>query len=178
MFNNFYGIAAVTLVRSEFTNPNTEGFVPSAWDNRVIVSLTAGRRFKKNWEVGARWRYLGGLPFTPVDVETSSLREVWDLTGRAVLDFNQINSQRLSAFNQLDFRIDKRYFFNKWNLNWYFDVQNAFNFQAQQPPVLIPVRESDGSIKIDPNDPSRYQMRFIDNPAGTILPTIGIIVEF
>jgi hypothetical protein len=111
-------------------------------------------------------------------VETSSLREVWDLTGRAVLDFNQINSQRLSAFNQLDFRIDKRYFFEKWNLNWYFDVQNAFNFQAQQPPVLIPVRETDGSIKIDPNDPSRYQMRFIDNPAGTILPTIGIIVEF
>ena len=178
LFNNFYGIAAVTLVRSEFTNPNTEGFVPSAWDNRVIVSLTAGRRFKKNWEIGARWRYLGGLPFTPVDVETSSLREVWDLTGRAVLDFNQINTQRLAAFNQLDFRIDKRYFFNKWNLNWYFDVQNAFNFQAEQPPVLIPVRESDGSIKIDPNDPSRYQMKFIDNPAGTILPTIGIIVEF
>ncbi|MCH6200540.1 TonB-dependent receptor [Aquiflexum sp. LQ15W] len=177
-FNNFYGIAAVTLVRSEFTNPKTEGFVPSAWDNRVIVSLTAGRRFRKNWEIGARWRYLGGLPYTPVDVETSSLRDVWDLTGRAILDFNQINSQRLAAFNQLDFRIDKRYFFNRWNLNWYFDVQNAFNFQAQQPPVLVPVRNNDGSIKIDPNDPSRYQMRFIDNPVGTILPTIGIIVEF
>jgi hypothetical protein len=178
LFQNFYGIASVTLVRSEFTNPNTEGFIPSSWDNRFIVSLTAGKRFGKNWEIGARWRYLGGVPFTPVDVETSSLREVWDLTGRAVLDFDQINTQRLAAFNQLDFRIDKRYFFNKWNLNWYFDVQNVFNFQAEQPPTLIPVRESDGSIKIDPNDPTRYQMRFIENTAGTILPTIGIIVEF
>lgn len=178
LFQNFYGIASVTLVRSEFTNPNTEGFIPSSWDNRFIVSLTAGKRFGKNWEIGARWRYLGGVPFTPVDVETSSLREVWDLTGRAVLDFDQINTQRLAAFNQLDFRIDKRYFFNKWNLNWYFDVQNALNFQAQQPPTLIPVRESDGSIRIDPNDPTRYQMRFIENTAGTILPTIGIIVEF
>jgi hypothetical protein len=36
----------------------------------------------------------------------------------------------------------------------------------------------DGSIKTDPNDPTRYQMRLIENPAGTILPTIGIIVEF
>jgi hypothetical protein len=178
LFNNFYGIAAVTLVRSEFTNPNTEGFVPSAWDSRFIVSLTAGKRFGKNWELGTRWRYLGGLPFTPVDVENSSLREVWDLRGQAILDFNQINNQRLAAFHQLDLRIDKRYFFDRWNLNWYFDVQNAYNFKAQQPPLLVPEREANGQLKIDPNDPTRYQMRLVDNPAGTILPTVGIIVEF
>jgi hypothetical protein len=178
-FNNFYGISSITFVRSEFTNPNTEGFIPSAWDSRFIVSLTAGRRFKKNWEVGARWRYLGGLPFTPVDVETSSLIEVWDARGgQAILDFSQINANRLRAFHQLDFRIDKRYFFNKWNLNWYFDVQNAYNFKAEQPPILAPVRDSGGNIQVDPNDPTRYQVKFIENPAGTILPTIGIIVEF
>jgi hypothetical protein len=178
LFNNFYGIAAVTLVRSEFTNPNTEGFVPSAWDSRFIVSLTAGKRFGKNWELGTRWRFLGGLPFTSIDIENSSLREVWDLRGQAILDFNQINNQRLAAFHQLDLRLDKRYFFDKWNLNWYFDVQNAYNFQAQQPPLLVPEREANGQLKIDPNDPTRYQMRLVDNPAGTILPTIGIIVEF
>lgn len=178
LFNDFYGIAAVTFVRSEFTNPNTDGFVPSAWDSRFIVSLTAGKRFGKNWELGTRWRYLGGLPFTPVDVENSSLREVWDLRGQATLDFNQINNQRLAAFHQLDLRIDKRYFFDRWNLNWYFDVQNAYNFQAEQPPILVPQREANGQLKIDPNDPTRYQMRLVNNPAGTILPTIGIIVEF
>jgi len=177
-FNNFYGIGSVTLVRSEFTNPNTEGFVPSAWDNRFIVSLTAGKRFGKNWEIGARWRYLGGTPYTPIDIETSSLIEVWDLRGQALLDFNQINALRLRAFHQLDLRIDKRYFFDKWNLNWYFDVQNAYNFLAEQPPRLIPVRNADGSIQVNPNDPSRYNMRLIDNPAGTILPTVGLIVEF
>ncbi|MGX7835559.1 hypothetical protein ACWKSR_10455, partial [Campylobacter fetus subsp. venerealis] len=71
LFNNFYGIAALTLVRSEFTNPNTQGFIPSSWDNRIIVSLTAGKRFGNNWEVGARWRYLGGTPYTPYDYEES-----------------------------------------------------------------------------------------------------------
>ena len=179
LFNNFYGIAALTLVRSEFTNPNTDGFIPSSWDNRIIVSLTAGKRFGKNWEVGARWRYLGGTPYTPFDVEESSLISNWDLRNSGILDFNQINAERLPAFHQLDLRIDKKYYFKKWNLNWYIDVQNAYNFQAEQPPLLVPVYDQTGeNILVDPNDPSRYQLRFLENTAGTLLPTIGIIIEF
>jgi hypothetical protein len=178
LFSNFYGIAALTLVRSEFTNPNTEGFVPSSWDNRFIVSLTAGKRFGKNWEIGARWRFLGGTPYTPYDVEESALISNWDLRGQPILDFTQINAIRLPAFHQLDLRIDKKYFFDNWNLNWYVDIQNAYNFQAQQPPLLIPVRDDAGNILVDPNDPTRYQLRFLQNTAGTLLPTVGIIVEF
>ncbi|MFC3880050.1 carboxypeptidase-like regulatory domain-containing protein [Algoriphagus namhaensis] len=179
LFNNFYGIAALTLVRSEFTNPNTDGFIPSSWDNRIIVSLTAGKRFGKNWEVGARWRYLGGTPYTPFDVEESSLISNWDLRNTGILDFNQINAERLPAFHQLDLRIDKKYYFNKWNLNWYIDIQNAYNFQAEQPPLLVPVYDQSGeNILVDPNDPSRYQLRFLENTAGTLLPTVGIIIEF
>lgn len=178
LYNNFYGIAAVTLVRSEFTNPNTEGFVPSAWDNRIIVSLTAGKRFGKNWEFGARWRYLGGAPFTPIDVETSSLIDVWNLRGQGIPDFNQINAFRLREFHQLDIRLDKRYFFKKWNFNWYIDIENLYDFKADQPPLLLPNRDVQGGLIVNPNDPSRYLMRLVDNPAGTIIPTIGIIVEF
>lgn len=178
LFNNFYGIASLTLVRSEFTNPNTAGFVPSSWDNRFIVSMTAGKRFNKNWEVGARWRFLGGTPFTPNDIEASSLIQNWDLRNSAILDFNRINGVRLSPFHQLDLRVDKKYFFEKWNLNWYFDIQNAYNFQAEQAPLLVGIRDAQGNIPVDPNDPSRYQLREISNPAGTLLPTVGIIVEF
>ncbi|WP_373396318.1 TonB-dependent receptor [Algoriphagus halophilus] len=178
LFNNFYGIASLTLVRSEFTNPNTEGFIPSSWDNKVILSLTAGKRFNKNWELGGRWRFLGGTPYTPYDVEESSLISNWDLRGQPILDFNQINTQRLSAFHQLDLRVDKKYYFPKWSLNWYVDIQNAYNYEAEQPDLLVPVRDENGDIKVDPNDPSRYQLKFIENTAGTILPTVGIIVEF
>ncbi|WP_111668775.1 TonB-dependent receptor [Algoriphagus litoralis] len=178
LFNDFYGIAALTLVRSEFTNPNTEGFVPSSWDNRFIVSLTAGKRFGKNWEVGTRWRFLGGTPYTPYDLEESSLISNWDLRGAGILDYSQINAIRLDPFHQLDLRIDKKYFFKNWNLNWYVDIQNLYNFQAEQPPILIPVRDDSGSILVDPNDPNRYQLKLIENPAGNLLPTIGIIVEF
>lgn len=178
LFNNFYGIASLTLVRSEFTNPNTQGYVPSSWDNRFIVSMTAGKRFAKNWEVGARWRFLGGTPFTPNDIAASSLIQNWDLRNSAILDFNRINGVRLSPFHQLDLRVDKKYFFEKWNLNWYFDIQNAYNFQAEQAPLLVGIRDAQGNIPVDPNDPTRYQLREISNPAGTLLPTVGIIVEF
>ncbi len=178
LYNDFYGIAALTLVRSEFTNPNTEGFVPSSWDNGFIVSLTAGKRFKRNWETGARWRFLGGTPYTPLDIQASSLRANWDLFNQGLFDFNRINSQRVASFHQLDFRIDKKYFYDKWNLNWYFDVQNAYNFQAEQPDILVPERTDEGLPRVDPNDPSRYLLRQVVNPAGTILPTRGLIIEF
>jgi len=178
LFNNFYGIAAVTLVRSEFTNPNTEGFVPSSWDNRFIVSLTAGKRFGKNWELGARWRFLGGTPYTPIDVEESALISNWDLRGQPILDFTRINGVRLPAFHQLDLRLDKKYFYKNWNFNWYIDIQNAYNFQAQQPPLLVPNRDAAGGLVVNPTDPTRYSLRSLENTAGTLLPTVGIIVEF
>ncbi|UZD21616.1 TonB-dependent receptor [Algoriphagus halophytocola] len=178
LFNDFYGIASLTLVRSEFTNPNTAGFIPSSWDNRFIVSLTAGKRFGNNWEVGARWRFLGGTPYTPYDYEQSSLISNWDLRNQPILDYTQINAIRLKGFHQLDLRLDKKYYYKKWNLNWYVDIQNAYNFKAEQPPLLVPVRDGDGNIQVDPTDPTRYELKYLDNPAGSILPTVGIIVEF
>ncbi|WP_057936852.1 TonB-dependent receptor [Algoriphagus resistens] len=178
LFNDFYGIASLTLVRSEFTNPNTEGYIPSSWDNRFIVSLTAGKRFGKDWEIGGRWRFLGGVPYTPYDYEESSLISTWDLRNQPVLDYSQINAIRLKGFHQLDLRLDKKYYFKKWSLNWYVDVQNVYNFRAEQPPLLVPVRDTEGNILVDPNDPGRYQLKYLENPAGSVLPTVGIIVDF
>ncbi|MDX5478287.1 MAG: TonB-dependent receptor, partial [Cyclobacteriaceae bacterium] len=103
---------------------------------------------------------------------------VWNLRGQGILDFNQINALRLKPFHQLDLRIDKRYFFEKWNFNWYIDIQNAYNREAEQPPILVPVRDDQGRLQVNPNDPSSYQTKLIPNPTGTLLPTIGIIVEF
>ncbi|TXE14779.1 TonB-dependent receptor [Algoriphagus aquimarinus] len=178
LFNDFYGIAALTLVRSEFTNPNTDGYIASSWDNRFIVSLTAGKRFGNNWEIGARWRFLGGTPYTPYDYEKSSLISNWDLRNQPTLDYSQINAVRLSGFHQLDLRLDKKYYFQKWNLNWYVDIQNAYNFKAEQPPLLVPLRDGEGNILVDSSDPSRYQLKYLSNPAGSLLPTVGLIVEF
>jgi hypothetical protein len=111
-------------------------------------------------------------------LSASSLRGNWDLRNAAILDFSRINGVRLKSFHQLDIRLDKKYFFDRWNLNWYVDLQNAYNYKAQQPPQIVPVRDAQGNLTVNPTDPSRYQLKSIVNPGGTILPTIGLIVEF
>lgn len=173
----WYGIVAYTLVRSEFKDKNNE-FVASSWDSRHIVSLTGGRKFKNNWELGLRWRYVDGQPFTPYNVSASALRSNWDARGNALPNYNLLNAERVPAFHQLDVRIDKVWYFSKWSLNVYLDIQNLYNFQAKEQDILLPVSNPDGSFEIDDQDPNRYEMKTIENTAGSIIPTTGIIIDF
>lgn len=69
-----------TLVRSEFTDWKG-AFIPSSWDSKHLLVLTSTKEMKRNWRTGIRWRYVGGLPYTPWDLEKSALVEVWNLTG-------------------------------------------------------------------------------------------------
>jgi hypothetical protein len=173
----FYGLLSYTFVRSEFTDKNGD-FIPSSWDNRHLVSLVGGKKFKNDWEIGVRWRLLGGAPFTPFDQATTALIPIWDVTGRGIPDYDRLNSERLGVYHQLDLRIDKKWFFEKWNLNLYFDIQNAYGFELEAAPFLDVVRDDQGNPVVDPNDPNRYQLRTLENSVGTVLPSIGVIIDF
>ena len=173
----FYGILAYTWVRSEFIDKDGI-YRPSAWDNKHLISLTGGVKLNNDWEIGVRFRYSGGPPYTPYDTLSSSLKYIWDINSFGLLDYNQLNGQRLAANHGLDLRVDKKWYWNKVALNLYFDIQNLYNFQGETPPSLIPVRDSNGDILENPNDPSRYQLKLISNTAGTILPSIGLQFEF
>lgn len=170
-------VFSYTYVRSEFRGLDSR-CLPSSWDNKSLFSLTATRKFSRNWEIGIKWRFVGGAPYTPFDLEKSSLKAAWDIQGQGYLDYSKFNSLRLKAFHQLDLRIDKQYFYTGWSLMLYADIQNVYNFKADQPPILI--RESDiNKIPVtDPSDPLKYSLKYITNVSGTVLPTIGIIMEF
>lgn len=177
LYKGLYGIAALTLVRSEFTDKN-DNYVPSSWDNRFILSLTAGKKFEKNWEFGARLRVLGGTPYTPYDYNTTAIKEVWDINRQGVEDWSKLNTERLNTSYQLDIRIDKKYFFDKWSLNVYLDIENVTNSQTTLQPNIDVVKDDNGNPIENPSDPSKYLIEQIPNTSGTILPTIGIVVEF
>jgi hypothetical protein len=177
MLKGFYGIVAYTYVTSEFEGKNG-GYIPSSWDSKHIVSLTGGKRFKNGWEIGVRWLYSGGSPYTPYDIATSSLKEVWDVNGRGLLDYNQLNSAREANFHQLNVRVDKKIFLDRFSLNFYLDVQNAYGYKTNVAPLLLVVRDENGAPVTDPNDPSRYQTKLVENPSGIVQPTLGIIIEF
>ena len=175
-FKGFYGLASVTLYRSLFENRD-KVLIPSAWDNQIVIAITAGKKIGKTWEIGAKWRFSGGTPYTPYDVSRSSLVSVWDISGRGLLDYSQLNSYRIKSFHQLDFRIDKKFFFKKINLNTYIDIQNAYNFKSEGQPYLDVQRDEFGNPTVNQNDLFRYNTTIIKNVSGTILPSIGIVLE-
>jgi hypothetical protein len=175
--NSIYGIISYTFVRSEFEDKNGN-LIPSSWDNRHILNLTAGKKFKNDWEFGAKFRFFGGPPYTPFDIATSSLKVNWDVTQQGILDYNRLNTERLPISHGLDVRLDKKWFFEKWSLNAYLDIQNIYNFQSETPSYLDVVKDAQGNPLTDPNNPAAYQTRLIPNTAGTLLPSIGIMVDF
>ncbi len=177
LYKGFYGILAYTFVFSEFKDKNGS-YLPSSWDSRNIVSLSLGKSFKKNWDVGLRWRYSGGSPYTPIDIATSSLVSSWDTQRRGLPNFDQLNTRRLGSFHQLDVRVDKKWYFPTWSMNLYIDIQNLYNFQIETAPLLFTIDDANGNPLINPNSPDSYQTEQLSNIAGTVLPTIGIIIEF
>lgn len=178
LWRNFYGWLAYTYVRSFFTNADGL-YAPSSWDQVHLLNIVLGRRFKRNWEAGMKLRYSGGSPYTPYDTELSSLQPYWDVSGRGFPDYTRVNSLRIPSNYQVDFRIDKKWFFKRWNLNLYFDMQNATQVRTTGVPILTVARNADGTPqKIEGSDPPRYQTKIIDNKFKTFVETIGIIVEF
>ena len=176
LYKGFYAILAYTFVNSEFKDKNNV-YVPTAWDSKHIVSLTGGKRFKKGWELGLRWLYSGGSPYTPYS-SASGLKENWDINGQGVLDYSQLNTLRESSFHQLNLRVDKKIFLEKLTMNFYLDIQNAYGYKAILAPTMLVETDANGAPIEDPNNSNRYKTKLIENASGIVQPTIGIIIEF
>ena len=174
---SIYGILSYTFVRGEFSDKNEE-LIASSWDNRHILNLTAGKKFKNDWEVGMKFRYVGGAPYTPYDVERTATVDVWDVVQQGVFDWDQLNELRNPASHGLDIRVDKKWYFNEWAINAYIDVQNIYNFQAVGQTYLDVDRDDSGNPIIDPNNPQSYVISEIENVSGTVLPSIGLMIDF
>ena len=173
----FYGIASYTYVISEFKDKDNV-YVPSSWDNRHLLTLTTGTQLGRNWELGAKFRLVGGAPYTPYDIETSSLIENYDVSNSGVLDYDLLNTERFDTFTQLDLRIDKTWYWKSLSLNFFLDIQNLLASTAPQQGFLIPEVDADGNRLINPTDPDRYLLELIDSTSGNVLPGFGFIFDF
>lgn len=168
--------SSLTIFKSEFKDGEQGSYVPSAWDNRFILNMSGTYNFPKHWSLGAKVSCIGGSPYTPYDVEKSSLVEAWNVQGRAYYDYNRYNQERLPVFGQLDVRVDKTFYLKKCMLGFYLDIQNITASKLRQPDALM----STGQIE-NPSAPlseQRYVMKSIRQESGTLLPTLGITFEY
>jgi hypothetical protein len=178
---NFFGVLSYTFYRSEFTGLDNK-FVSASWDNRQLISMTAGYKLPKNWEIGLKFRYQGAAPFTPYNEPLS--RANYLTLGAGVFDYSRINSQRLSAFNAADIRFDKKWNFKKTTLDFYIDITNFYGSEAKEADLYTFKRNeantafvtSDGKPLMP--DGSNAVPVYLKNSQSTILPSIGLIIEF
>lgn len=175
----FY-VLAYTWYHSKFSGSDGE-FRPSRWDNRHLLSALFGRKLKRGWELGLKYRYAGAPPYTPLDLEASRLNYL--SLGTGIPDIERINAERLRAFNQFDFRIDKKWNYRDFTFDLYLDVQNAFMSPTPSVPEYTFERNPDGSYRTTDGEPVRPDGSnaiplLLQDVDPFFVPTIGFIVEF
>lgn len=119
----FFGWLAYTVQRAERQDRPGEAWRLFGWDQTHI--LTALGTWKLPWdlEFGFRFRLTSGNPVTPLS--TAVYNEKTDSYTR--IRSENLFTERLPAFAQLDLRIDRRFAFDRFLLDLYIDVQNVTN---------------------------------------------------
>jgi hypothetical protein len=123
-----------------------------------------------------------GLPYTPFDSTASALTLNWNRFGQALRDYSLLNTERTNLFYGVDFRIDYKWYYEKWSLNLYFDLQNFPSQAAQVPQYLLDDSDVDANgnqIIYNAGQPNEsYRLRRINNTLSVSVPSIGVIVVF
>jgi len=152
----FFGWVAYTLSRSERRPTSADTYVPFDFDQRHILTVLGVYRLPKNWQVGARFRVVSGLPRTPV------VGAVYDADADFYIPIEgETNSARVPAFHQLDLRVDKKWIRKVISITAYLDVQNAYN--RQNPEFFIPAYDYSAETIV---------------PGLPIIPSIGTKIEW
>ena len=168
--------SSLTLFKSEYRNTKNDPYIASAWDNRFILNMSGTYNLPRNWSIGAKISAIGGAPYTPYDVQKSSLVTAWDAQAKPYYDYSKFNTERADHYAALDVRVDKTYYIGRYMLGFYLDVQNITGSKFKEPDAIV----STGVVE-NPSAPraeQRYVMKYIKQESGTVLPTIGVTFEF
>jgi hypothetical protein len=102
------GWLAYTLSKSDRLIGYYRQRAASDWDQRHILNLVMGYRFRAGWAASGRVHYNTGRPY-PVYKECTA----------------RVDYQRLPPFFQVDWRVDKRFVFDKFVLSAYVELVNS-----------------------------------------------------
>ena len=179
--DKFFGILSYTFYRSMYSGFDDK-LIASNWDNQHLLSVTWGYKFPRNWELGLRFRYQGGAPYSPYDEATS--KSSYLTLGQGTFDYSRLNTQRLPNFNSSDVRIDKKYNLKKTTIDLFIDVTNWYIAVNPGIPTYTFKRLEDNSafattngLPIAKDGSNAIPTQFLNDKAQ-VTPTIGFIVEF
>jgi outer membrane receptor protein involved in Fe transport len=127
------------------------------YDRPHIINLIAGWEAGNNWQIGFKWQFASGNPYTPVvgTIKKGGLFYVID---------GARNSDRYPDYHKLDIRIDKKFVFNSFTLTAYLDLWNIYN----RTNVLSYTYSTDAAGNITQNERLDFGL----------LPIIGLTAQF
>ena len=179
--NKFFGILSYTFYRSEYAGLDNK-LIASAWDNRHLLTITWGYKFPRNIELGLKFRYQGGAPYSPFD-DVASKANYLSL-GQGIVDYARLNTRRLGGFNSGDVRIDKKWNFKKMTIDLFLDVTNWYIAKNPAIPTYTFRRNANNTaflttdgLPINMNG-SNAIPTLLSNDDPQVTPTLGFIIEF
>ena len=97
-----------------------------SFDQPHVATVTASYLLTSTWEVGAKWQYRTGNPYTPV-IEAEIVPH--PDTGRPRYNpiYGETNSVRVPPFHRLDLRISKSFIYQRWRWGIFLELLNAYN---------------------------------------------------
>ena len=97
-----------------------------SYDQTHVATLTASYMLTPTWEIGAKWQYRTGNPYTPV-IGTEIVPHPVTRLPRYAPIYGPTNSARVSPFHRLDLRINKSFIYQHWRWGIFLELFNAYN---------------------------------------------------
>jgi hypothetical protein len=114
--------AQATVALSKTAHAGLDGVLrPGAFDYPVVAKFVGGYRFGRRWELGGRFTFLRGRPYTPYDVAASTAQH------RGIYDQGLVNAVRAPDYARLDLRVDRVLLSGRQSLLVYAGAQNVTN---------------------------------------------------
>lgn len=174
------GWISYAISKSEFQNSDFE-YIVSSWDATHILNAVVSYRFNDDWSVSLNAKYQSPLPYTPFDVETSSIKAIWDVNRIGIRNFSQLNQRRGKSSTLLDLRIQRQLKWASNQLTMYFDLENILA-DADSQQVLVFDRD-EANLPVINDAPSSaelpsYRLKEIQNAEGVFIPSFGVEFKF
>ncbi len=124
----FFGWFSYAYALSKRKSQPDKSYRFYSFDQTHTATLVGSYAPSSTWEIGAKWQYHTGNPYTPIidatlGIDPRNGKTIW------VPIYAAPNSERLPPYHRLDLRVSKIFNHENWQMNVYFELLNVYNRQ-------------------------------------------------
>jgi hypothetical protein len=126
------GWLAYTWSRSKRQQEPGDLYLESRYDQPHFLVAVITWDLPKGWTLAARWRYASGYPW---DTDVDKAYDILTLEPQDLNFYADQATGRLPPYHALDVKVSRLMTRKRWRLEFYFDLQNAYNRRIPEPII-------------------------------------------